>query len=311
MRILRVITTWAAAITLYCGYCGIASAAPPDKDLPSQLVDQLNLSKKALGDRGLPLQLVSYAPAASLDTDAAVRTVQAQFVADSTMVPQYNGVDASSFSISSIRERKMALVSGLDAQDVVANIKSMVFPSIKKGQKTLDVTWESQGRKFQTRLIYDDKGVVYDNVLSNLVFVETEKTPTEAPPPVPKEAESEAARRNANWSTRFLDYTIKWVWGATRGKILLDHYVVTCDGWRSFCDDGGQANAWMSLGHSEGKTHRNALRKPRISKLAWAYGWATPTASISIKFDVKKLTFSASTGGLGSAGKGTGIHTID
>jgi hypothetical protein len=314
VRILRYIIIAAAALAVQIGHPGAWSAAPDSKEVPAQIVEQLKLSQQALAAHGLPLQLVGYTAAKGLDTDAAVRSAQESLVADSAVVPQYDGTQASSFSVSSIAERKKAFQSGSAVQDVVANIRTMAFPTIKKGQKTLNVTWESQGRKFQTRLVYDDKGVVYDNVLSNLAFVEQEQRAAEAPPSPPKEeaqAEAAAAKRNAKWSTRFLNYTIRWAWGATRGKITLDHYVITCDRWHSFCDHGGQANAWMSLGKADAKARSHSLKKPRIAKLAWAYGWATPTASFSIKWEGHGASFSVDTGGIGSSGKGSGIHALD
>jgi hypothetical protein len=288
---------------------------PAAKRLPVNVVEQLELSRQTLATKGLPIRLVSYSAAHPLDTEDAVRSVKAQILDDRAMVPQYDGVEAFSFRLTTIHEQMQAFQAdqaGNDGQNVVSNIQSMVFPIIKVGQKALDVTWEGQGREFQTKLIYDDNGIVYDNLLSNLAFIEVEALPSETPPrpPARAKAASATARPNQSWSTRFLDLTIKWAWGSTRGKIQMDHYVITCDGWRSFCDDGGAVNAWMSIGRAAGNTRRNALRKPRISKLAWGYGWATPTTSFSIKWNARSATFSVSISGVGSAGKGSGIHSI-
>jgi hypothetical protein len=286
------------------------------KNLPANLVDQLEVSKQTLAAKGLPIHLISYAAAGALDTDDAVRSVKTQLVADNVMVPEYDGMEPASFRLSTIHERMQApKAANEDEQDVVSNIQSNAFPSIKVGQKTLDVMWESQGRQFQTKLVYDDNGVVYDNMLSNIAFIEVTQLPTETPPQPTTEIKDAkdanvAARRNRSWSTRFLDTTIKWAWGATRGKIQMSHYVISCDGWHSFCDAGGDVTAWMSLGNAAGKTHQNALRKPRISKLAWGYGWATPTASFKITWKSKSGSFDVGTSGVGSAGKGSGIHTI-
>jgi len=308
MRNLQIATTWVAAIALYIAAAGIASAAPPVKDLPTKLVEQLDLSKKALADKSLPIQLVSYAPAAALDTEDAVRAVQTELVAEHVMVPQFNGVDASSFSLSSIGERKQAQAAGRETEDVAANIRTMAFPAIKKGQKTLDVMWESKGRKFQSKLVYDDSGIVYDNMLSNLAFMDIGKETSEKPT-APKETDTVEARRNASFSVRAFDGTIKWVWGATRGKITIDHYVITCDSWRTFCNDGGKVEHWMSLGKTDAQQRRTYL-KGHLSKMAWGYAWATPTASISVKFDKQNLKFDVGVSGLGSGGKGAGEHTI-
>lgn len=296
-------------LTLFA--CCVVGCIMEEPSKEGDLVEQLELSSKNLAAKGLPLRIVSYTPAASLETEDAMRSIEEQILDDSAMVPQYNGMEASSFRLSTIHERMQAFHAGDDEQNVVANIKSMAFPSIKMGQKVLDITWESQGQQFHTKCVYDENGIVYDNMLSNIAFVVTEEPASEAPrAPAEEEMIDATALANQSWSTRFLNYTITWVWGGTRGKIEMDHYVISCDGWYSFCDDGGAVNAWMSVGSASGRTGRNALWYPRISKLAWGYGWATPTASFSIAWNSGSLTFSVSTSGVGSAGKGSGIHTI-
>src|SRR5262249_46784072 len=163
----------------------------------------------------------------------------------------------------------------------------------------LDVTWESQGRQFDTRLVYDENGVVYDNMLSNLAVVEPGEALAEkvsGPPepttdPTPRTGMTPFA--NASFTANVVNVTIKWIWGATRGKVVINHYVISCDGWRTFCDDGFTETDWMSIGHTNAQAHRNFFRRsPRLSKLAWGYAWGTPTVTLHVSFNAKNLTFS-------------------
>jgi hypothetical protein len=307
-------TTPLFAVALSVTACATVDAPDPAAAAyDATVVDQLARAQEALAAKGVPLTLVGYTPAAAIDDSAALQRVQGAILDDAAIVPQFDGVNAASLTLSSVSRRNQAFLAGEDSQDVVANLRAMALPTLQVGQKALDVTWDNQGHPFTTKLVYDQNGVVYDNLLSNLAFVEPTAV-AEASPPTPPAGQPEAgaikAFANQSWSTRFLDYTITWIWGSTRGKIQLDHYVISCDNWVSFCDDGGASNAWMSLGSAEGRTGRNALRYPRISKLAWGYGWATPTASFSVTWNSGSLTFSASTSGVGSAGHGAGIHTI-
>lgn len=298
------------AAALSCGlFAGCATDAPGDTpdDERARTIEQLELSRQALSARGLPLRIIGYTAGAPLDTEDAVRDAKARLLDGGAIVPAFDGVNARSLALATIDERMHAFRAGEDAQDVVANLEAMALPLIEAGQQTMDVTWESEGRRFQSRLIHDEDGIVYDHLLSNLAFVEAAE-PTPDAPPAP--AAGVATLANQSQSTRFVDLVLQWVWGGTRGQVQLDHYVISCDGWVSFCDDGGAANAWMSLGSADGETRRNALIYPRISKLAWGYGWATPTASFSISWSYESLSFSASVSGVGSAGKGTGIHTM-
>ncbi len=310
-RLTHIAVVLACAMVAACTTAYAPGGAPSSGPGEDRAIEQLELSQQALSARGLPLRIVDYAPAAPLDSEDAVHDAQARIFDGSALVPSFDGVDASTLALATIDERMSAFRAGVDQQDVVANLQAMALPLIAVGQHAMDVTWESGGRQFQTKLVYDKDGVVYDNLLSNLVFVEDSSPADETlGPPTAESAGDASAFANQSFSTRFLNYTIKWVWGGTRGKIELVHYVISCDNWVSFCDQGGSANAWMSLGSAAGRTARNALRKPRISKRAWGYGWATPTASFNISWNSSTLTFSASTSGVGSAGKGAGVHTI-
>jgi len=78
------------------------------------------------------------------------------------------------------------------------------------------VTWENQGRQFQSKLVYDENGVVYDNMLSNIAVMEADEvSPDKLPgPPAPRSPPRSPAgspRSPTNRSnTRFLDVTIRW-----------------------------------------------------------------------------------------------------
>ncbi len=292
--------------------CATDATPEPVPAVDGPVVEQLARARDTLAAQGLAIQLVGYVAAPALETADAVDLTRARLVADTAVVPQYDGRDAASLTLRTIEDRMRAFRAGGEAQDVVANLQAMVLPRIQVGQNALDVTWDSQGHQFQSLLVYDDAGVVYDNLLSNLAVVQSNPV-AEATPPTRTNAarvDGVVAHANQQFSKRFVDLTITWIWGGTRGQIQLDHDVISCDNWVSFCDDGGQSNAWMSLGSAGGDTQRNALLPPRISKLAWAYGWATPTASFSLTFNADNLTFSATTSGIGSAGKGAGIDTI-
>lgn len=278
-----------------------------------QALDQLQKSKANLEASGLPIHLLEFHAAGPLATDAEVQALEGRMIEDAAMVPQYDGAHAATFSVRAIGDRMRDVQAGQpEAQDVVANIRGMAFPAIHPGQKTADLTWESQGRVFHTTCVYDEKGVVYDNLLSNLVFVEAQELPAETSLDQLRRSAAESATPmvNQSFTATVVDLTLKWVWGSTRGKVHIDHYVITSDGWYSFSDDGGSATAYMDLGSAGAQQKRHSLTYPRISKQAWGYGWATPTASFHIAWQSGSASFDVSLSGVGSDGKGEGIHTI-
>lgn len=293
---------------------GIKSGVQSE-NLTGTIGEQLSLTKEALTAKKLPLKIIGYKTSSIIENDHDAIAIKQQLVNSNAIVPQFDGENISSFSLSTVAQRMTAYSSSKDEQEnVVKNIGDIAFPMIKTGQKVLDITWESNGRQFNSTCVYGDEGVVYDNVLSNICFVEKENPLMSETPAILNERISdvrEGARSLAQYSftSTVLNYTITWVWGGTRGKIIIKHYIIW-NGSNYIIDHGGTTDAWMSAGSASGRWANNALVRNSRSKMAWGYGWATPTASFNISFNSSNLTFSTGTSGVGSKGSGSGVHTI-
>jgi hypothetical protein len=280
------------------------------------LIDQLKSAQENLKSRNLPIKIVGYSLDTALQSGVQTTELQNQLVSEQTVVPQYDGLHPESFALSTIQERMSRFrADNSNNQNVVSNIQSAVFPLIKPGQRTLNITWESQGKQFHTTGIYDEKGMVYDNILSNIVLVDvneaakTTETVKDASPSVEQGVQS----LTTSYETRALDYTIKWVWGSERGKITVDHGILW-NGSNYIYDQYANADYYMSLGSAQAKTQETVLDRRREAKIAYGYAWATPTADFSISFDAKKGpvggSFSVSLNGVGSKGGGDDHHLI-
>ena len=277
-----------------------------------EVAAQLKLSKDNLRTEKIDASIISYEFGSELKDDNQVRALQEKLIADDNFVPQFDGSHASSFKLSTIKERMLQYGKDPDnQQNVVQNIQQLVFPLIQKGQKVLTILWKANGKQFSSTCVYNDKGVVYDNMLSNIALTETTPAPADdlkASSVSPKTKTSQRATQYSFTATA-RNVTIKWLWGATRGKVVIKHYIIW-NGYNYIYDHGGTVDAWMSVGSARGRWANNYLSRRSRSKMAWGYGWATPTASFSVKFNSKSITFSASTSGVGSRGAGDGIHTI-
>ena len=277
--------------------------------------EQLKLSEQNLASHQLPLKILSYKFESTIQTDDQLAAAKAQLLDDNDLVPQYDGTNVSSFSLNTMKECINASIKdNEEGIDVVQNIQSEVFPLISKGQKLLDISWDLNGKQFVSKCIYNEDGIVYDNILSNIIFFDSDITTQDSVKPsldnstcISKAVDKTEAQYS--FTATVLNYTIKWIWGSTRGKIIIKHYIIW-NGINYIYDHGGSAEAWMSLGSAKARWANNYLARHSRSKMAWAYGWATPTASFSITFHTSTLTFSTSTSGIGSRGSGSGIHTI-
>ncbi|WP_350242315.1 hypothetical protein [Deinococcus sonorensis] len=286
--------------------------------LTAAVVNQLEQAQTNLDAQALPLRLVSYTFGPGLESAAQVTAMGDRLVADQTVVPQYDGVHPDSFTLNTIQERMRAFQTDqLQHQDVVSNIRSTVLPLLNVGQGTVRLTWQSEGKQFQTTGVYDRSGLVYDSLLSNIVLVQDDTAPQTA----------STTQAGARWNhadasvqpmstrartARALSLTLKWVWGGTRGKITVDHTVIIKGS--KFIDQSGSAHYYMNLGSAGAKTRNTVLKATQLAKLAYGYAWATPTASFSISFDAKKGdvggSFKVSLKGLGSKGGGDAHHTF-
>lgn len=282
------------------------------QDLPTVVENQIAQAKRNLGLLGLPATLVSYRFESSIANEADLQNLKQSLVANETPVPSFNGLESSSFAVSTIRERMTLFRAHPEReQNVLRNMEEMVFPQLKAEQKVMSLHWRVDGRDFRSRCIYDESGIVYDHMLSNIVVFKQEEAAKEEDRLFSPDSyiSGELAKTGQkSFSSTVRDYTIGWIWGGTRGKIIIKHYIIYKPGY--IVDHGGSTNAWMTAGSASAKWKNNFLQRNSRSKMAWAFGWATPTAKFSISFNAKSLTFSTSTSGVGSKGSGSGVHTI-
>jgi hypothetical protein len=303
----------------------VSNPMPTSPEVQSQtdsqstpLIDQLESAQENLKSRNLPIKIVNYTLNTSLQSDVQTNELENRLVSEQAIVPQYDGLHPESFALDTIQERMNAFrVDSSNNQNVVSNIQSAVFPLIKTGQHTLDITWESQGKQFHTTGIYDDKGIVYDNILSNIALVDmsesTKTTETVNPKDASQSAEQGVQSLTTSYETRALDYTIKWIWGGKRGSITVDHGILW-NGSNYIYDQYANADYYMTLGSAQAQTKETVLDRRREAKIAYGYAWATPTADFSISFDAKKGpvggSFTVSLSGVGSKGGGDDHHLI-
>jgi hypothetical protein len=286
-----------ATVAVFLSGCGSAalptSSAPEVSTAPADTLVawQIEAAKVAMASKNLPLTLVSYESDAPLTSDDDVTALEGSIADGRSTVVQFDGQHSDSLALHTVAE----------LAHVRPNLEQMVFPLLKAGQKTLDLTWaRSDGSRFHTKCVYDENGVVYDNVLSNLAFVEAA-----APGGLKRKIEPQSVAFTAN----ALDYTISWIWGGTRGKITVDHTIIW-NGSNQIYTQNGSANAWMTLGSADAQTHNTDFNPWSYAVIAYGYAWATPTASFKISYDAGKAKFDVSLSGVGSKGGGDDHHTI-
>lgn len=168
----------------------------------------------------------------------------------------------------------------------IAEWTATVESIVAVGQHVVQLTWEvvASGAQFTSLTVADDSGIRLDSMLSTIALVQESGTGT---------------LRN-KIATTGDGVDILWIWGSIRGEI---RWEVTCiPGCPRSCTS--DCRAWMTLGEAKIECREEAVASG--CKLYYGWAWRTPTGSIRITWDAKKLKFEIEVTGLGSSGSGNG-----
>jgi hypothetical protein len=169
-------------------------------------------------------------------------------------------------SIISLQEETISQAELNEWQNLVSSL-------IGVGMHLVRIYWQANGEEFSTLCVATAEDIVYDNILSNMVIVEGQEQ-----------------------KLRCLDYTIYWLWGGERGKIIAE-VTASCDG---VINCGRHCSASMTLG--EARINCQTRTQGNCCVLEYSFAWATPLVQISVDSD----GFTLRTSGLGSSGEGNG-----
>ncbi|TGE25026.1 hypothetical protein E5K00_07455 [Hymenobacter aquaticus] len=253
----------------------------------------------------LNLKLVSYAFRSRLTTAEEVAAAKARILDAGSIIPVYGDLQKGSkanqtppFELMSLRENAQRQPGG-SVNEAQAGINAYLSKSLQAGLGQVELTWERDGQRFTSLCLYNEKGLVYDNMLANLFTLKDQRT---------SDVASEQAKVTTTpFTATAVDFDIEWIWGSQRGHITVKHTILYGGG--KITTNSGTATAWMSAGSAQARQQRYVLRTT-YAQLTWAYGWATPTASFSFSYSGSPVKINASVSGVGSKGQGEGIHTI-
>lgn len=291
-----------------------SAAATPNAGDPGQrgrhtqaIVRQLSLAESNLVSHHLPLRLVGYERGQTLRDDQDVVMFRQLLLDDSNLLPVFDGRNPRSFrllTVLDLEQKPMLLQGRSSAEDVMIGIEQVVFPLVRTGLSVMDIVWEYQGTQFHSQCLYDKRGVVYDNVLSNIVFVKDRTQEADR-----ADIHPDLVAPNASYtkSKHPVNLNIYWIWGSLRGHIDVYHYAQITDG--RAVSQWGSYSGWMTLGTATGSYHDITLTAS-YAKAQWAYGWATVGMTVRITWNSSLLRFDITITGLGSSGSGQGSDVI-
>jgi hypothetical protein len=156
----------------------------------------------------------------------------------------------------------------------ISDWEDLVESLIQTGMHFVTINWQKGTDTFTTTCVTDDTNIIYDNMLSNAVMVETKS------------------------KAKCFDYVISWLWGSERGRIMVFLDCVCVEGHIVACPY--TCTAYMTLG--DAKVNCKVTKTEDCCYLDYSWAWASPLVTISVQTD----NFTLQTSGIGSSGQGSG-----
>lgn len=250
------------------------------QELPQAVQNQLNLSKTNLSEYlNDDLQIDQVIVLGKVSTSKGITMSQDAVSNQESTVAFGNIKDSKSVVIGKMKN----LYSGETLTATEKNVKETAVKEIQLDDNVLEITWINKGQKFTSLCFYRNSGIVWDNVLSGLIMMDTEGKVE-----VSNEGQSKVYSR---WYKQW--WTASWLWGSDRGEIGYQITIYYSGSTVSNTD----VNDWgyMSLGsaRSESKVTKET---GSYGQCRYALGLCTPTGSLSFSYS----SFSVSFSGLGS-----------
>ncbi|GAA4767799.1 MULTISPECIES: hypothetical protein [Flavobacterium] len=250
------------------------------QELPQAVQNQLNLSKTNLSEYlNDDLQIDQVIVLGKVSTSKGITMAQDAVSNQESTVAFGNIKDSKSVVIGKMKN----LYSGEILTATQKNVKETAVKEIQLDDNVLEITWINKGQKFTSLCFYRNSGIVWDNVLSGLIMMDTEGKVE-----VSNEGQSKVYSR---WYKQW--WTASWLWGSDRGEIGYQITIYYSGSTVSNTD----VNDWgyMSLGsaRSESKVTKET---GSYGQCRYALGLCTPTGSLSFSYS----SFSVSFSGLGS-----------
>lgn len=314
---------------VFLGALSVLQSCSKNEEMPSSLEkgentsniswnEQLNLSlhngksiiKSSSMTKESNLKLVCYKILKSITNSSDVDDVKTELLSSTSVFPYLDLERNKLILLTSSEISQQKQYEGVDYS--IARLSKFLDEKINVGLKEIELTWECDSKRYTSIcLASDEKGIIYDNIISNLINFQVSNN-EENKKGVSKAKRFKTTAESIYTGTRTWGETatVDWLWGSQRGESTISHslYIVNGSVWNS----SYTADSYMSIGNCEaqGKIVELKLGGGGFSKLAYAYAMSTPFMTISISYS--ELGYSVSVSGvLGSEMHNSGTNILD
>ncbi len=252
------------------------------------------------------LQLNEYKSLGKIDNTLDLHQVQSTITSNNSYIPYYD-----------IEKKEIQLLNWDDLEKVrqydnivysKQKLSEFIHNNIQIGMEKIQLTWECGSKICKTICIVSDQGIVYDNVISNIICI-SEEALTTITPTNNNIIKTRGETSGSGWQWRHYE-TCSWLWGSERGSVELTH---TIYGGKNYLRDSNcHADGYMSIGKCGAEIVRNSITRGEGGRSICAYGYymATPTTDISMSLSGGRYSITISSSGISSPITGTGISEL-
>ena len=220
------------------------------------------------------LELISWDYVGTIEDDDDLKeTLELLTDPDSVRLFQIDITDPSFASII-----LLSSIPSADQDEFAESVEELV----DLGQHKVRLNWKiiPSGSEFTTIALVDENNMVWDSIVGSVVVEEVKFLPV-------------AGEKSGS-------VTIKWLWGAERGKIS---WSLECSGPPLACNYTSESK----IASGEARIETKLVKGEECCTLYYAWAYRTPTGSISIDWNPETEQFDVEVSSWGSTGSGQGI----
>ena len=270
-----------------------------------------------LKDNGI--KLLGYKAVTAINSKRKRHTAKFEILQEDSYVPVYTE-EVNKIFLTPIRDIPIKYKT----QFTFENLKYYLSNKIDNSDlKKIVLNWQYKGSKFSSIcLVSDREGIVYDNIITNIIIVETKPEVIFTPVRLKK---STIRLKSANIEedtpipdgpisySRTYSKTAYWLWGYERGRVTISIEVrgQVINGIKHINSHSENASSYITLGKGESVVTLNSFVKGSSGQcdIAWAWYLATPLVTIDISFLAGSYTVDVGFG-FGSRLYGSGRENV-
>lgn len=258
------------------------------QDLPEKVKEQLELTRENLAQY-LPdaLQITGVEVLGSVTTEKGVELSHRSVTKKENVIAYGNITDPASVHIGMMQN----VYSGKALSETQNRMAAAASQEIRSGDNVMEITWKSGESTYRTQCFYRNDGIVWDNILSGLVMIDTEGQTESSEETMAQKDNNVQSRTYYRWYKRW--WTAKWLWGSERGEMGYKITIYYSSGRVSNTD----VSDWGHISLGKARSYSRIVKNSgSYGKCQYALGMCTPFGSLSYNSSTFKVSFS----GIGS-----------